>query len=59
MTHTRERLVTAKELSHFLHISERHLWNLKKDGRIPSIHIGRSTRFVVEEVLKGLKDWKR
>jgi excisionase family DNA binding protein len=42
---TQVRLLRIKEAADYLAISERTLWTLHKEGRIPAIHFRRTTRF--------------
>jgi excisionase family DNA binding protein len=44
-------LVTAKEAAKMLSISARSLWTMTNMGTIPSIRIGRSVRYSVEDLL--------
>ena len=43
-------LVTLKEAAKLLAISERTLWQLQADGRLPSVRIGRCLRFRVSDI---------
>ena len=44
-----ERLaVNAREAAEMLHVSERTLWKWTKEGRIPSVKIGRRILYSVE-----------
>ena len=44
------RLIKCREASAYLGICERKLWELEKDGRIPSVRIDRSVRFDVGDL---------
>ena len=44
------RLVKCREASAYLGICERKLWELEKDGRIPSVRIDRSVRFDIDDL---------
>ena len=44
------RLVKCREASAYLGICERKLWELEKDGRIPSVRIDRAVRFDVGDL---------
>ncbi|ADG67059.1 hypothetical protein Plim_1224 [Planctopirus limnophila DSM 3776] len=48
-------LISAKEAARRLSISERSLWSLTNQRRIPTIRIGRSVRYSVI----GLEEWIR
>jgi len=43
-------LVTRREAARFLNVSERQVWNLQNDGRLPHVRIGRSVRFRVTDL---------
>jgi excisionase family DNA binding protein len=40
-----QALLTAEEAAKVLNISSRHLFNLRKSGRIAAVRFGRSVRF--------------
>ena len=44
------RLVKCRQAAAYLGICERKLWELEKDGRIPSVRIDRSVRFDVGDL---------
>ena len=44
------RLVKCREASAYLGICERKLWELEKNGRIPSVRIDRAVRFDVADL---------
>jgi excisionase family DNA binding protein len=46
-------LLTTRQAAKALSISERTLWQLAKDGKIPTVRIGRSVRFDPRD----LQDW--
>lgn len=50
-----KRLLTSTELADILGVSKRHLWDLERDGVVPSIRLGTSVRFDLEDVLNELK----
>ncbi len=52
-------IVTAKELSHYLKLSESTIYKLASQGEIPGFKIGDSWRFDMEEVLISIKKIKR
>jgi excisionase family DNA binding protein len=43
-------LLTARQAAQALSVSERTLWQLSKDGRIPIVRIGRSVRYQVKDL---------
>ena len=47
-----EKLMTAKELSQFLKLSESTIYKLASNGEIPGFKIGDSWRFELEEIQK-------
>jgi hypothetical protein len=53
-----ERWLTEKELAFRLHISPRHLINLRAAG-LPYIQLGVSVRYDFDEVMKYLKTNRR
>lgn len=40
-----QRLMTVRQASAYLAISERHLWTITRDGRLRSTKLGRSVRY--------------
>jgi excisionase family DNA binding protein len=44
------QLLTYREAAKFLHICERSLWQLVKDGLMPCVRMGRSVRFDVRDL---------
>ena len=54
---TNERLaVTAKELAEMLGVSERHVWGMLTDAKIPQpVSLGRCKRWRVAEIQKWLE----
>lgn len=46
-------LLTAREAAHMLRVSERKFWSLTASGDIPCVRIGRSVRYVVDD----LRSW--
>ena len=48
-------LVTAKELGHYLKLSEATLYKLASSGEIPGFKIGDSWRFDMDEVQKLIR----
>ena len=51
-------IVTAKEVSQYLKLTESTIYKLASIGEIPGFKIGKSWRFDMEEVLKRIKDMK-
>ena len=48
-------IVTAKEVSQYLKLTESTIYKLASVGEIPGFKIGKSWRFDMEEVLKRIK----
>lgn len=46
-------LLTPREAAEVLRISERKLWGMTASGEIPSLRIGRSVRYDIND----LRDW--
>ncbi len=44
------RLIKCRQAAQYLGICERKLWELAKDGRIPSVRIDRAVRFDVADL---------
>ena len=44
------RLLTAKEAAEILHISTRKLWGLSNQREIPTVRIGKSVRYKIEDL---------
>ena len=44
MTDITPTLLTAQQAAQFLAVSERTIWNLVKDGRLPAVRFGRILR---------------
>ena len=51
---THYQLMTDKEVSAYLHVCRRSLFNWRKAGLIPYIKLGKSVRFRVNEVEAAL-----
>ena len=45
-----QRLIKCRQAAQYLGICERKLWELEKDGRIPSVRIDRAVRFDVADL---------
>lgn len=54
-----EKIMTAKELSQFLKLSESTIYKLATNGDIPGFKIGDSWRFELEEIQKMIRDSKK
>jgi excisionase family DNA binding protein len=54
-----EKIMTAKEVSQFLKLSESTIYKLASSGEIPGFKIGDSWRFELEEIQKMIRDSKR
>ena len=54
-----EKIMTAKELSQFLKLSESTIYKLASNGGIPGFKIGDSWRFDMEDILKLIRDSKK
>ena len=55
---TMEKIMTAKELSQFLKLSESTIYKLASNGEIPAFKIGDSWRFEMEEIQKLIRESK-
>jgi excisionase family DNA binding protein len=53
-----ETILTAKELSQFLKLSESTIYKLAVSGEIPAFKVGDSWRFELEEIQKMIRDSK-
>jgi excisionase family DNA binding protein len=54
-----EKILTAKELSQFLKLSESTIYKLAYTGEIPAFKVGDSWRFELEEIQKMIRDSKK
>ena len=54
-----EKILTAKELSQFLKLSESTIYKLASKGEIPGFKIGDSWRFELEEIQKMIRESKK
>jgi excisionase family DNA binding protein len=54
-----EKILTAKELSQFLKLSESTIYKLASNGEIPGFKIGDSWRFDLEEIQKMIRECKK
>ncbi len=53
-----EKILTAKEVSQFLKLSESTIYKLAVSGEIPAFKVGDSWRFELEEIQKMIRDSK-
>ena len=51
-------IVTAKEVSEYLKLTESTIYKLASMGELPGFKIGKSWRFDMEEILKRIKSIK-
>ena len=56
---TMSRLVTSKQAAAFLCISERKLWDLQKNQRIPVVKIDRSIRYDLDDLDSFIEQLKK
>jgi excisionase family DNA binding protein len=54
-----EKILTAKELSQYLKLSESTIYKLASTGEIPAFKVGDSWRFELEEIQKMIHFSKR
>lgn len=54
-----EKILTAKELSQYLKLSESTIYKLASTGEIPAFKVGDSWRFELEEIQKMIRDSKK
>lgn len=47
---TQPRLIKCRQAAAYLGICERKLWELEKQGRIPSVRIDRAVRFDITDL---------
>jgi len=52
------KIVTAKEVGHYLKLSESTIYKLAANGEIPGFRLGDSWRFDMEEILKTIEGAK-
>ena len=50
--------LTAKELSHYLKLSDSTIYKLAAEGELPGFKIGDSWRFDLDEILKVIQQKK-
>jgi excisionase family DNA binding protein len=56
---TMSNIVTAKELSQYLKLSDSTIYNLASNGVLPGFKIGDSWRFDLDEIIAFIKKMKR
>lgn len=49
-------LWTAHEVADMLGVSHEYIWQLSREGRIPTVSLGRSRRYRPESVLSWLEE---
>ena len=54
-----EKILTAKELSQYLKLSESTIYKLSATGEIPAFKVGDSWRFELDEIQKMIRDSKK
>jgi len=52
----RSALWTAHEVAAMLGVSHEYIWQLSREGRIPTVSLGRSRRYRPESVLSWLEE---
>ncbi|MCA9055773.1 MAG: helix-turn-helix domain-containing protein [Planctomycetaceae bacterium] len=53
------KLLTEQEAAEVLNVSARTLWQLRSDGRIPCVRIGRAVRYDVDDLRLFIEEAKR
>jgi excisionase family DNA binding protein len=48
--HTRQRLLTARDLQHMLGVDTSTVYRMAADGRLPAVKIGRQWRFPLDQI---------
>jgi len=59
ITNNPVKLITSKQAAEYLCISERKLWELKKNQRIPAVRIDRSVRYDRDDLDAFIADSKK
>jgi excisionase family DNA binding protein len=54
-TATQSQLWTAHDVADFLGVSHEYVWQLSREGRIPTVSLGRSRRYRQESILAWLE----
>jgi excisionase family DNA binding protein len=52
-------IVTAKEVGHYLKLTESTIYKLASSGEIPGFRVGKSWRFDMEEIIKCINSEKK
>ena len=52
------KFLTAKELSHYLKLSDSTIYKLAAEGELPGFKIGDSWRFDLDEIMKTIQQKK-
>jgi excisionase family DNA binding protein len=52
-------IVTAKEVGHYLKLTESTIYKLAASGEIPGFRVGKSWRFDMEEIIKSINSAKQ
>jgi len=52
-------IVTAKEVGHYLKLTESTIYKLASTGEIPGFKVGKSWRFDMEEIIKIINMGKK
>lgn len=55
MLESRETALTVQEVAELLGVSDKHIYEMTADGRLPAFHVGRSVRLDPQDVA----DWLR
>ena len=54
-----QMLLTSKQVAESLQVSPRKLWSLTASGKIPSIKIGRSVRYAVDDLRAAIERMRK
>lgn len=52
---TTKELLTTQQLADVLQVTPRHIWELQKKKRIPSLRLDRVIRYELEDVIEEMK----
>ncbi|MBI5607163.1 MAG: helix-turn-helix domain-containing protein [Deltaproteobacteria bacterium] len=52
-------IVTAKEVGHYLKLTESTIYKLALSGEIPGFRVGKSWRFDMEEIIQRIDSAKK
>jgi excisionase family DNA binding protein len=50
------KIATAKEVAHFLKLTESTVYSLTAEGKLPGFRIGNSWRFDMDEILQQIRE---